>query len=65
MNEITVFFNIGHEKYFGVDKYGNLISYATKDGIITDYINLGRITPARAAELKTYIDRLAIHGPRN
>lgn len=63
MNEIKIFISLGNDKFFGVDKYGNLICYATKDGIVIDYINLGTITPLRAKELKDYIDRLEIHGP--
>ena len=60
-NEITVAITVGNDKHIGVDKHHNLICFATKDGIITDYINLGSFTQARYKELSEYMERLSIH----
>lgn len=61
MNEIAIAITLGQEKHLGVDKHGNLICFATKDGIVTDYINLGPFTQARYKELSEYFERLSIH----
>ncbi len=60
-SEITVDITVGNDKYIGVDKHHNLICYATKDGIVTDYINLGLFTQKRYQELSEYMERLSIH----
>lgn len=60
-HEIQVAITLGDEKHLGVDKHNNLICYATKQGIVTDYINLGSFTQQRYKELREYLDRLSIH----
>ena len=60
-HEITMAITLGDEKHLGIDKHGNLISYATKGGIVTDYINLGRFTQKRYKELSEYLERLSVH----
>lgn len=60
-HEITVAITLGDENHLGIDKHNNLICFSTKQGITTDYINLGRFTEGRYKELKEYLDRLSIH----
>ena len=60
-NEIKVGITLGDHKHLGIDKFGKLICYATRDGIVTDYINLGPFTQQRYKELREYLDRLSIH----
>lgn len=61
MNEIKIHITLGNQKHLGIDKYGNLICFALKDGVVTDYINLGPFTQQRYEELKGYFERLSIH----
>lgn len=61
MNDLTIYITLGNQKYLGINDKDELVLFSTKDGIIIDYVVLGRNTRTRVEELKGYLDSLAIH----
>lgn len=61
MNDLTIYITLGEEKYLGINENDELVLFSTKQGVINEYLPLGKFTKARAEEIKGYIDQLSIH----
>lgn len=61
MNDLTIYITLGEQKYLGINENDELVLFTTKEGVIRDYVSLGKFTKARAEEIKGYIDQLSIH----
>lgn len=61
MNDITIYISLGDHKFLGINSNDHLVLFSTKNNIMVDYVNLGKLTKGRIEELKGYFDQLAIH----
>lgn len=61
MNDLTIYITLGNQSFLGINEHDELVLFTTKEGVIRDYVSLGKFTKARAEEIKGYIDQLSIH----
>lgn len=65
--DLSIFINLGRTALVGLDSTNNLLFARQQHDQSDDFqvVNLGRVTKKDLAELKGYLDRLAIHLPEN
>lgn len=60
-NDLQIYINLGNECAVGLNDQDELVFFQTKQGVIQNYVPLGKHSPKLAEMVKETVDHLLIH----